>query len=156
MSSNIRRLLEIQARRRQTPARRLVTAWLVASLACAAQARDEERATAVAIADAIESCVDESAIRFGQDDRRTILNPPDAEAVSAALVRRYPMLSQDGFEPQSIVLWRKPEAGWLYITLLVNPAKPGEVCFTATFVADRFELTAPLLEKYFETGTPNK
>jgi hypothetical protein len=69
--------------------------------------------------------------------------------VSTALTRRYPMIEQHGLAPQGIALWRKPQAGWLYVSLLINPAKPGEACFTATFVADRFELTSALVEKYF-------
>ena len=61
-------------------------------------------------------------------------------------------VEQDGLTPQRVVLWRKPAAGWIYVALLVNPAKPGEICFTATFVASRFEITAPLVEKYFGAG----
>lgn len=121
-------------------------------LASAAEARDEERPIAAAIGNAIESCVDKSAIRFHKDDRRVILDAADTASVSAALTRRYPMVEQDGLAPQRLVLWRKPAVGWLYVALLVNPAKPGEVCFTATFVAGRFELTPPLVEKYFGVG----
>lgn len=117
-----------------------------------AQARDEERPVAAAIGSAIESCVDKSAIRFHKDDRRVVLDAADTVSVSAALTRRYPMVEQDGLVPQRIVLWRKPAIGWLYVALLVNPAKPGEVCFTATFAAGRFELTPPLIEKYFGAG----
>lgn len=127
-------------------------ALIAGSLASAALARDEVRPFAAAIGDAIESCVDTSAIRFRNDDRRVILDSADTVAVSAALTRRYPMVEQDGLAPQRVVLWRKPSAGWLYVALLVNPGKPGEICFTATFVASRFELTAPLVEKYFGAG----
>lgn len=115
----------------------------------AVQARDEERPFATAITDAIESCVDASAIRFGATDRRAILEAADSTAVSAAIVSRYPKVEQDGLAPQRLVLWRHPEFGWVYVALLVNPAKPGEVCFTATFGAGRFELTRSLVEKYF-------
>ena len=38
------------------------------------------------------------------------------------------------------------------VTLLANPAKPADVCFTATFVADRFEITSALVVKYFGAG----
>ena len=117
-----------------------------------AQARDEERPVAAAIGNAIESCVDKSAIRFHKDDRRVILDAADTVSISAALTRRYPMVEHDGLVPQRIVLWRKPAIGWLYVALLVNPAMPGEVCFTATFAAGRFELTPPLVEKYFGAG----
>lgn len=126
---------------------------IAALLASAAQARDEERPFAAAIGDAIESCVDASAIRFRKEDRRVILDTADTAAVSAALTRRYPMVEHDGLAPQHVVFWRKPAAGWLYVALLVNPGKPGEVCFTATFVASRFELTARLVEKYFGVGS---
>lgn len=127
-------------------------ALIAGSLVSGAQARDEERPFAAAIGDAIESCVDTSAIRFRKDDRRVILDSGDTVAVSAALTRRYPMVEHDGLAPQRIVLWRKPAIGWLYVALLVNPAKPGEICFTATFSAARFEMTASLVEKYFGVG----
>jgi hypothetical protein len=111
--------------------------------------RDEPRPLAAAIGDAIESCVDATTLRFGRDERRAILDAEDTGTVGEALLRRYPAFAQVGFAPQAIVLWRKPGAGWLYITLLVNPGKPGEVCFTASFVAARVEVTPVMLKKYF-------
>lgn len=122
---------------------------LAAALAGSARARDEERPVAAAIGNAIESCVDKSVIRFRKDDRHVVLDAADTAAVSAALVRRYPMVQRDGLAPQRVILWRKPETGWLYVALLVNLARPGEVCFTATFSAGRFELTSSVIEKYF-------
>ena len=103
-------------------------------------------------ADAIESCVSTQAIRFTGTDRRARLDAADAAMVSAAIVRRYPMVEHDGLAPQHIVLWRKPDAQWLYIALLENPERAGQVCFTATFAAGRFEQTAPLIAKYFGEG----
>ena len=114
-----------------------------------AGARDEPRALAAAIGDAIESCVDSTTLRFGNDERRAILDPADTETVGEALLRRYPAFAQSGLAPQAIVLWRKPGAEWLYVTLLVNPGKPGEVCFTASFVAARIAVTPVMLRKYF-------
>lgn len=134
----------------------IATAGLAAALTGGAQARDEGRALAATLTDAIESCVDTSTIRFEHNDRHVLLDSADAGAVSAALARRYPLVERDGLAPQSIVLWRKPGAGWLYVSLLVNPAKPGESCFTATFVAGRFDLTAALVEKYFGIGTASE
>jgi len=131
-------------------------ALLAGSLAGTAQARDELRPVAAAIGDAIESCVDASAIRFRKDDRHVILDSADTASVSTALTRRYPVVQRNGLAPQGVVLWRKPEVGWLYVTLLVNPAKPGEVCFTATFSASRFEITGSLLEKYFGVRSPDE
>ena len=114
-----------------------------------ASARDEPRPFAAAIGDAIESCVDRTTVRFGKDERRAILDAADTEAVGEALVRRYPAFGQSGLAPQAIVLWRKPGADWLYVTLLVNPGKPGEVCFTASFVATKIAITPVMLKKYF-------
>ncbi len=173
MSFNQDRVRESLAAGRHKPSRArrgrvMVTASLVASLvawlAPAAEASDEDRpaasaagnakgnATGSAVGNAIESCVDQATIRFGADERRAILDAADAATVRSAILGRYPVLGQDGFEPQIIVLWRKPDEGWLYVTLLADPDKPSEVCFTATFTASRFELTAPLLTKYFGTG----
>ena len=69
--------------------------------------------------------------------------------VGEALLRRYPAFAQGGLAPQAIVLWRKPGADWLYITLLINPGKPAEVCFTASFVAAKISITPVMLKKYF-------
>jgi len=124
-------------------------ACFAAGCASGTQARDEARPTATAITDAIESCVDTSTIRFRHDDHRALLEGADAEAVRAAIVLRYPKVEEDGLAPQRVVLWRHPEFGWVYVALLVNPAKPGEVCFTASFAADKFEMSPALLQKYF-------
>jgi hypothetical protein len=123
------------------------TAWDAAS------ARDEPRPFAAAIGDAIESCVDNTTLRFGKDERRAILDADDTESVGEALLRRYPAFAQDSLAPQAIILWRKPGADWLYITLLINPAKPAEVCFTASFVAAKISITPVMLKKYFGVAT---
>jgi len=130
---------------------RIGIATLIAVAACAAAAPSlaQGRRFVVAQASEIESCVNESAIRFEPGDRRDTLDPTDAAAVAKALLRRYPAVGQDGFAPDHIVLWRKPGAGWLYVTLIANPAKAEEVCFTASFVAERFEFTGALVKKYF-------
>ena len=127
---------------------------VAAAAACGmANARDEPRPFAAAIGDAIESCVDSTTLRFGNDERRAILDAADTETVGEALLRRYPAFAQSGLTPQAIVLWRKPGADWLYVTLLVNPGKPGEVCFTASFVAARISITPVILKKYFGVAT---
>ena len=137
--------------RRRTSRTHAAAAVLVAAtVACgAAIGRDEPRAVAAAIGDAIESCVDGTTLRFAPNERRALLDHEDTGTVGAALMRRYPAFAQVGFAPQAIVLWRKPGAEWLYVTLLVNPGKPGEVCFTASFVAARIEATPVMLKKYF-------
>ncbi|MEP7058619.1 MAG: hypothetical protein ABI809_12690, partial [Caldimonas sp.] len=125
---------------------------LALAVAGGAAAREEARPFQAERTDAVESCVDGAPIRFRAGDRRVLLDAVDAVAVGAALARRYPVIGRDGLAPDAILLWRKPEAGWLYVTLLANPARRTELCFTATFVAARFELTAPLLVKYFGAG----
>ena len=139
------------ARRRSTSRKLAAAAVLAAAaLACGgAIGRDEPRAYAAAIGDAIESCVDSTTLRFAAGERRAILDAEDTGTVGEALMRRYPAFAQVGFAPQAIVLWRKPGAEWLYVTLLVNPGKPGEVCFTASFVAARIAVTPVMLKKYF-------
>ena len=131
--------------------RRSSIAWplLVAFATASVDAREDTRPFPGSRANAIESCVGGAPIRFRAEDRRAWLDAADAAAVGAALTRRYPVLDRDGLLPDAIVLWRKPVDGWLYVTLLANPAKPSDVCFTATFAANRFELTAALLSKYF-------
>jgi hypothetical protein len=136
------------ARRRTSPS--LAGAALALAMASpAVAARDEPRSFAAAIGDAIESCVDRSTLRFGPGEPRAILDGADTETVGEALLRRYPAFARSGPAPQAIVLWRKPGAEWLYLTLLVNPARPGEACFTASFVAARLEATPAMLKKYF-------
>ena len=134
--------------------RRSSIAWplLVALATASVDAREDTRPFPGSRANTIESCVGGAPIRFRAEDRRAWLDAADAAAVGAALTRRYPVLDRDGLLPDAIVLWRKPVDGWLYVTLLANPAKPSDVCFTATFSASRFELTGALLVKYFGAG----
>src|SRR5690349_14861574 len=100
-------------------------------------------------ASAIEHCVGGPAIRFAPGERRALLDASDTAEVSAALVQRYPIVAHDGLAPERIVLWRDPDAGWVYVALVSNPQDPEQVCFTATFTASRLAVTSPLLVKYF-------
>ena len=125
---------------------------LTAALIGAAHAREDARPFPAGRTATIDSCVGGVPIQFRADDRRVVLEAVDAAAVGAALARRYPVIERDGLVADGVVLWRKPHAGWLFVTLLANPAKPADVCFTATFVADRFDITAALLVKYFGAG----
>jgi hypothetical protein len=97
----------------------------------------------------IESCVSHDSIEFSIGHNSALLDDEDRLLVSAAMRQRYPMLRADGFAPSHVMLWRKPGADWLFVTLLTNPEKAGEMCFTATFAAAGFELTPRLLQKYF-------
>ena len=135
------------------PSRSLIALSAFAALASGGvNAREDTRPFPGGRANTIESCVGGAPIRFRADDRRAWLEAADAAAVGSALSRRYPVLDRDGLVPDAIVLWRKPIDGWLFVTLLANPAKPSDVCFTATFAASRFELTGALLVKYFGAG----
>ncbi len=125
---------------------------LVAVATGGVDSREETRPLPGGRAATIESCVGGTPITFRPDDRRVWLEAVDAAAVASALTHRYPILDRDGLLADAIVLWRKPVDGWLFVTLLANPGKPADVCFTATFSASRFELTAPLLVKYFGAG----
>ena len=119
--------------------------------ACARGALGDEAVlpNMAAATDAIESCVDTSMIRFRGEYRRALLDGPDSQAVRAAIASRYPKVEEDGLAPERVILWRHPQFGWVYVALLVNPSKPGEVCFTASFGADKFEMSTPLITKYF-------
>ena len=96
--------------------------------------------------------MDRQAIRFGSSDPRVVLDAADAAEVSAALLRRYPVLAHDGLALQKIMLWRKEGAGWIYLALLENPDTPGDLCFTASFVSRGIEITPSLVTKYFAAG----
>lgn len=100
----------------------------------------------------IESCVSHDTIEFSIGHNSALLDAEDRLQVSAAMLRRYPMLQADGFAPSHVLLWRRPDADWLFVTLLANPQKPSEVCFTATFAAAVFEQTPGLLKKYFASA----
>jgi hypothetical protein len=100
----------------------------------------------------IESCVSHDAIEFSIGHNSALLDADDSLLVSAAMRQRYPALRADGFAPSHVMLWQRPGADWLYVTLLANPQKPGEVCFTATFSATVFEQTPGLLKKYFASS----
>jgi len=107
-------------------------------------------------ASTIEHCVCGPAIRFEAGQRRALLEPADAADVSAALVRRYPIVAHDGLAPERIVLWRDPRAGWLYVALVTNPDDAEQVCFSATFSASRLAVTSPLIVKYFGAAIANE
>lgn len=100
----------------------------------------------------IESCVSHDTIEFSIGHNSVLLDAEDRLQVSAAMLLRYPMLQADGFAPSHVLLWRRPNTDWLFVTLLANPQKPSEVCFTATFAAAVFEQTPGLLKKYFASA----
>jgi hypothetical protein len=98
----------------------------------------------------IASCVSDQALEFRSGDASVMLDDSDRELVNAAMLERYPVLQRDSFTPSHILLWQKQGGELLYVTLLANPQKPSEMCFTATFSATRFEFTQSLLRKYLD------
>jgi hypothetical protein len=119
---------------------RSITGAAAMVLGCAASAGDAPTR--------IESCVSGSAIEFGAIDQRVALDADDKARVHAEMQQRYPVLAQHGFPVSGIVLWHKTGAEPVFIALLAHPAKAGESCFTATFVATRFAGIAELKRKY--------
>jgi len=96
----------------------------------------------------IESCVSSSAIQFDPIDQRVALDADDQARVQAEMEQRYPVLARHGFPVSKIILWHKKNGESLFITLLEHPDNPSEACFTATFVAARFQGIETLRRKY--------
>lgn len=97
----------------------------------------------------VESCVSPDRIVLQRSDPWVALNETERAGVFEQMMRRYPVLQQDGLMPAQIVLWRPPGKGWLYVTMLSNPRKPEQSCFTATVTAQALDITGTLLQKYF-------
>jgi hypothetical protein len=104
---------------------------------------------AEASATRVENCVGSDAIDLRPGEDSAMLDAEDHRQFVAAMTARYPVLGRDGFAPTLTLLWRKPGAGWVYVALRPHADKPGRVCSLASFSAAAFELTPPLLRKYF-------
>lgn len=97
----------------------------------------------------LESCVSADALSVASSDRYAFVEDADVAGIAAAIAERFPLLQRDGFEPTRLLLWERPGAGWLYVAVIDNPAKGGEMCFTATIAAAKVEITREVLKKYF-------
>jgi hypothetical protein len=128
---------------------KLLAVFLVSPLLCIAAAMP---ASATNEARTIASCVSHEALQFKSGDASAVLDDADRDFVSAAMLERYPVLQRDGFVPTHIILWQRQGGELLYVTLLANPQRPSEMCFTATFSASRFDFTQSLQRKYFLPG----
>jgi len=126
----------------------VVPSLLFVAAAIPGWAHDEVRTAPRTIA----SCVSHESLEFGSGDASAMLDDSDRELVNTAMLARYPVLQRDGFMPSHIILWQKQGGDLLYVTLLANPQKPSELCFTATFSASRFDFTQTLQRKYFVSG----
>ena len=97
----------------------------------------------------VETCVqgDHYELHAGSDS--ALLDEDDRLGVQAALLERYPAFGRDGLSISAIVLWHKPETGWVFLALRTHPDKPGRVCSAASFSAGAFGFSAELQRKYF-------
>jgi hypothetical protein len=106
-------------------------------------------AASAAHALALESCVSADALNVGSADRHTFVDAADVADIAAAIAARFPLLQRDGFEPSRLLLWERPGSGWVYVAVIENPQKRGEMCFTATIAAATVGITREVLKKYF-------
>lgn len=137
--------------RRKFPFELLQAVGVVAGLAAGAVgagAVEERRGTPGNVGPGIESCVSDDWIHFDKDDQSAVLDETDHRRVRAEMIRRYPVIENDGFPTSRLILWQRHSGDLLYIAVIDNPNKPGESCFSATFAADRFDLTLLLRRKY--------
>jgi hypothetical protein len=97
----------------------------------------------------LESCVSSDALNVAAADRHVFIEDADLADVASAIAARFPLLQRDGFEPSRLLLWERPGSGWLYVAVIENPQKRGEMCFTATVTAATVGITREVLKKYF-------
>lgn len=97
----------------------------------------------------LETCVGTERYELSAGRDSVVLDEDDRAGVQAALLERYPAFGRDGSAISAIVLWRKPEIGWVYLALRAAPDKPGRVCSAASFSAGAFTFSAELQRKYF-------
>jgi hypothetical protein len=128
----------------------LHAACLVVGLTAAlpAAAAEERRGSPDNIGPGIENCISDDWIHFAPGDQSAVLDEADHRRVRAEMIRRYPVIENDGFPTSRIVLWQRRSGELLYIAVIDNPNKAGESCFIATFAAERFDLTLLLRRKY--------
>ena len=98
---------------------------------------------------ALETCVGAERYQLNAGSDSVVLDDADRDGVQAALLERYPAFGRDGSAVSAIVLWRKPDVGWVYLALKTHPDKPGKVCSAASFSAGVFGFSAELQRKYF-------
>ena len=125
-----------------------LAACLLAGLHPAAHALEEKRGSPANVGATLENCVSHDFIRFGSDDQSAVLDEGDHRKVRAEMIKRYPVIENDGFPTSRMVLWQRGSGELLYVAVIDNPNKPGESCFSATFAAERFDLTLLLRRKY--------
>ena len=109
---------------------------------------EERRGSLGNVSAGLENCVSHDYIQFGAEDQSAVLDEGDHSRVRAEMIRRYPVIEGDGFPTSRMILWQRASGALVYIAVIDNPKKPGESCFSATFAAERFDLTLLLRRKY--------
>jgi hypothetical protein len=97
----------------------------------------------------LQTCIGSESIALHAGSDSALLDEADRARVQAAMLQRYPAFGRDGEATSAIVLWRKPDASWVYLALKAHPDKPGKLCAAASFAAGVFEFSAALQRKYF-------
>ncbi len=129
-----------------------MAACLVAGAHHAALALEERRGSPGNVGAGLENCVSQDWIHFGKQDQSAVLDDTDHRRVRAEMIRRYPVIENDGFPTSRMILWQRASGELVYIAVIDNPNKPGESCFSATFAAERFDQTLLLHRKYLVPG----
>ena len=125
-----------------------IAAGLLAGIHHSAHAIDELRGSAGNAGAGITNCVSHDWIHFGSRDQSAVLDDADHRLVRAEMIRRYPVIESDGFPSSRTILWQRAGGDVIYIAVIDNPTRPGDACFTATFAAERFDVTPLLRVKY--------
>ena len=118
------------------------------------QAIEPRRGSTGNVAASIENCISHDWIHFGERDQSAVLDDAVHRLVRAEMIRRYPVVAGDGFPSSRTLLWQAAAGELLYIALVDNPAQPGQACFSATFVAHKFDATLLLRRKYLVPQPP--
>jgi len=134
------------------PAMACVFTGLFVAVLNPARAIDPPRGSAVNVGAGIENCVSSDVIRFAADDQSAYLDEADHRQVREAMLRRYPAVGQDGFPSTRTILWQRATGALVFVSVLDHPHKPGKACYTATFAAERFDMTVLLRRKYLVPG----
>lgn len=96
------------------------------------------------------NCAGGPTLTLEAGDPRALLAEDERDALLAEMLARYPFLERHGFAPAVILMWRRSPNEWLYVSLQPNAfTSDGTLCFTASFVAQVFEVTPTLMRKYF-------